>query len=100
MSLPFKNQDEFQQWKETNLWLWDFLAHRQSLVNQQRMQYANNILSCPADKIDPLRREAAALSGMAGAISTLREMNFVDLEANRAAFDTPQLHAAKVKVNE
>ncbi len=100
MTIPFKNQDEFQAWKETNLWLWEFLAHRLSLVNQQRQQYAGNLLTCPEDKINPLRREASALTGMAQLNQQLLDLSFIDIEANKQAFTTPHIRPAPAAAND
>lgn len=96
MTTPFKNQDDLQQWKDSNQWLWEFLAHRLALVNQQRQQYAANVLTCPDDKINPLRREAAALTGMAQITQQLMDISFVDIESNRQAFTTPHIRPAPV----
>lgn len=100
MTIPFKNQDELQQWKETNPWLWEFLAHRLALVHQQRTQYAANLLNCPNDKIEPLRREAAALSGMAQLTQQLLDISFVDIESNKQAFSTPHIRPAPEAAND
>ena len=94
MTTPFKTQEEFQQWKDSNLWLWEFLAHRLALVNQQRQQYASNILTCPDEKINPLRREASALTGMASLTQQMLDLSFIDIESNKQAFSTPHIRPA------
>ena len=86
MPTPFKNPEDFQRWKETNLWLWDLMARREAELQAQAQAFTKTILICPRDQIDAIRLQACALVGRAGAFQEILDMNFVNLSEVEGGF--------------
>ena len=84
--LPFKNQEDFQRWKESNHWVWEYLAYSKAQIDEQTRSYASTVLVCTEDRLDHMRRETSALAGMSTAFSQIEELTFEKISAVPEAF--------------
>ena len=73
---PFKTAEDFNRWKETNPWLWEYFHERMAELEAQTEAYARNILVCPEDQMHNIRVQANVLLGRASSYGELINMNF------------------------